>query len=105
MSVPVPEAAALSIHFDNSKLNKQQGTNQPQNSGKINKEHHSRQGRRGGIPRPFCDYCDTVGHHRGRCYKLHGYPSKKANAVSADSTHHQSAPPLLSTAQYNKILS
>ena len=37
--------------------------------------------------------------------KLHGYPSKKANAVSADSTHHKVVPPMFSTAQYNKILS
>ncbi|KAJ6814428.1 uncharacterized protein M6B38_140055 [Iris pallida] len=127
MMTPVPEAAALSTHFNkanqwNSNGKTNQRTSQPSSSqGKYFKHHGGtnnsqkvqpqREYHRDGKPRPYCDYCATHGHYRSTCFKLHGYPPKnaQANAVSTDtnSAHAQLLPThhTFSTEQYNKILS
>lgn len=32
-----------------------------------------------GRRRPQCIYCKRIGHTRGNCYSLHGFPNKSAN--------------------------
>ncbi|KAF8405018.1 hypothetical protein HHK36_009914 [Tetracentron sinense] len=63
--------------------------------------------------RPRCDHCKRLGHVKSKCYKLHGYPAKSANAastpfdanVSGKDTTSSTSLPQLTAAQYEQLLS
>ncbi|KAJ9551410.1 hypothetical protein OSB04_015455 [Centaurea solstitialis] len=38
--------------------------------------------------RPFCEHCNRLGHTKATCFKLHGYPPKKATPTKPPQTDH-----------------
>ncbi|XP_031094806.1 uncharacterized protein LOC115999155 [Ipomoea triloba] len=50
--------------------------------------HTSNNGGRRGT-RPRCEYCNKVGHTKGRCWKLHGKPPRSVNMVQTTGSETQ----------------
>ncbi|XP_055806840.1 uncharacterized protein LOC129875557 [Solanum dulcamara] len=41
-----------------------------------------------GRSRPFCDHCRKLGHTKGKCFKIHGYPQKRSHGNAQNHKGH-----------------